>query len=186
MIKINSLSFSYGEDKEIIKGFCDEFKAGERICLRSPSGTGKTTLLKIIAGLLKVEEGSIEIKKGSRISMCFQEEDLFPWYTALKNVSLVSDVKTAENLLCMFGLSESLNKLPSELSGGMKKRVSLARAVANKPDILLIDEGFTGIEKDLQVKIFDFLKSISGNTVIVFSSHDDFAEKELSTRTVYL
>lgn len=186
MIKINSLSFSYGEEKSIIKNFSDEFRTGERICLRSPSGTGKTTLLKIIAGLLKAEAGKVEIEKDCKISLCFQEDDLFPWYTALKNVSLVSDVKTAERLLKIFGLQDSMNKLPSELSGGMKKRVSLARAVANKPHILLIDEGFTGIEKDLQIKIFDFLKSISENTVIVFSSHDDFAQQELATRTVYL
>ena len=186
MIKINSLNFSYGDGKGVIKDFSDEFKKGERVCLRSPSGTGKTTLLKIIAGLLKAESGSVDTEKKSKIAFCFQQDDLFPWYTAKKNVSLVSDDKTADELLCFFGLSDSMQKLPSELSGGMKKRVSLARAVASKPDILLIDEGFTGIEKDLQLKIIDYLKSISENMVIVFATHDDFVSEKLSTRTVYL
>ena len=186
MIKINSLSFSYGDDKKLIKNFSDEFKKGERICLTSPSGTGKTTLLKIIAGLLKAEKGSVLIDKKLKLSFCFQEDDLFPWYTALKNVSLVSDEETAKQLLSLFGLSDSFDKLPSELSGGMKKRVSLARAAAYKPDILLIDEGFTGIEKELQLKIIEYLKTLSEKTVIVFATHDDFVREKLSTRTVHI
>ena len=186
MIKINSLEFSYADAKKIIRGFSDEFKMGERICLRSPSGTGKTTLLKIIAGLLKADKGSVITDKRAKISFCFQEDDLLPWYTALKNASLASDEKSARELLCLFGLSDSLGKYPSELSGGMKKRVSLARALSVKPDILLIDEGFTGIERDLQIKIIDYLKAVSEKSVIVFATHDDFVAEKLSTRTVFL
>lgn len=186
MVKINSLSFSYGEDKKIIENFSGEFRKGERICLRSPSGTGKTTFLKIIAGLLKAEKGSVSTEDEYRISFCFQEDELFPWYTALENVVLVSDKETAKQLLIRFGLSESLGKLPSELSGGMKKRVSLARAIANNPDILLIDEGFAGIEKDLQLEIINYIKSISENMIIIFATHDDFVTENLATRILYL
>lgn len=184
MVKINSLVFSYQKENRIFTHFCEEFKKGERICLRGSSGKGKTTLLKLIAGFEKPQSGSVTVLDGLKISYSFQEDDLFPWYTALKNVSVVSNEKKAKEILCRMGLEESLNKLPSELSGGMKKRVSLARAMAFDYDILLIDEGFVGIEKELQKSIADYLLESSQNKLIIFSSHDDFISDYLSTRVV--
>ena len=186
MIKITCLDFAYEKDKFIIKNFSGEFLKGERICLRAPSGVGKTTFLRLIASLEKPNKCKIDISKNLKLSFCFQENDLFPWYTALQNVSIVSDKKRAEEILSVFDLSDSLDKYPSELSGGMRKRVSLARAAAYKGDVLLIDEGFTGIEKELKIRIMDYLKEEFKNSLIIFSTHDDFEEEYFKTRTVYI
>lgn len=184
MIKIDSLNFSYGDNEAVFSSFSAEFKKGERICLRSPSGSGKTTLLRLIAGLQKANSGRISFDKKFKVAYSFQNDDLFPWYSALENVSIVSNEKIAKNILCQFGLSECLNKLPAELSGGMKKRVSLARALSSKPDILLIDEGFTGIERSLEKIIMDYIIESCKNSVVIFATHDDYVCDYLSTRVI--
>ena len=186
MIKIDSLTFSYKDGIKIFENFTAEFRKGERACLRADSGIGKTTLLRLICSLEKPQSGKVSIKNDAKISFCSQQSDLFPWYTALKNVSVVSDEESAKELLLLFELSDSLNKYPKELSGGMKKRVSLARAVAHNGDILLIDEGFTGLEQSLKEKIMDFLKVKYKDKLILFSTHDDFETDYFATRVIKL
>lgn len=112
--------------------------------LTGPSGCGKSTLLNLAAGLLQPEEGCV-IQEGA-LSYLFQEDRLLPWFSALKNVELVNKAEAAP-LLGELGLSGFMHLQPEELSGGMCRRVALARALAKKSDIYLFDEPFTGLDQ---------------------------------------
>ncbi len=186
MINIENLSFSYEEGKQIFDNFSESFSAGERVAISAPSGKGKTTLFRLICSLEKPQKGRIKFDSNYKISYLPQYDDLFPWYSAIKNVSLVSDEKTAEKWISLFGLSESKTQKPESLSGGMKKRVSLAKAAAYEPDILLIDEGFNGLDDKLKFKIMDILKEHFSNRLIVFTSHNKEEIDFFATRTVFL
>lgn len=186
MIRIENLSFSYDGKNPIIENFSDFFQEGERVCLSAPSGKGKTTLLRLLCSLEKPQSGTIEFEKDFRISFSPQYSDLFPWYDALKNVSLVSDDETAKKWLGLFGMTEKMNQKPDSLSGGQKQRVSLAKAAAFDPDILLIDEGFSGLDDELKFKIMDILGEHFSKRLIVFSSHNKDEIDYFATRTIYL
>lgn len=173
MVEIKNLSFSYPTSKEIFSSFSLKAEDGARICLFAKSGAGKTTLLRLVAGLEKPTDGSITLPQNSKISFCPQYSDLFERLTALQNVSLVCEKEKAEEILSLYGLSQSLGTKPAQLSAGMKKRVSLARAVCYDPDILLIDEGFDGLDKELRQVIADDLIERFKNKIIIFSTHDE-------------
>lgn len=186
MINIKNLTFSYEEGKPVLENFSAGFSAGERVCISAPSGKGKTTLLRLICSLEKQQKGEIEFERSFKISFMPQYSDLFPWYSALKNVSLVCDEETAKKWLTLFGLSQNLNDKPQNLSGGMKKRVSLAKAVSFEPDILLIDEGFGGLDDELKFAIMDILKEHFKDRLIIFSSHIKEEIDFFATRTIHL
>ena len=115
------------------------------------SGAGKTTLLRLLAGLLQPASGTIEGLAGKRISMVFQEDRLLPWLTAVENVALVRDGSEADAraLLAALALSAEADQLPRALSGGMQRRVALARALNFGGDVLLLDEPFKGLDAAL-------------------------------------
>jgi len=134
----------------------------EFVCLVGPSGCGKSTLLRIIAGLEKADSGKITFHKQPitqptpKISMVFQLFGLLPWKTALENVEVPLEVlgvekenrvHIAEEYLKMVGLEGFKNTYPHDLSGGMKQRVGIARALALKPEVLLMDEPFSSLDE---------------------------------------
>ena len=125
MITFNGVSFKYRNSKEIISNLSFNIGKGERVCISGASGSGKTTLLRLIMGLEKPKKGSIERKENLTFSVSFQEDRLIPLKSAAENVALFSDTDTALTILCELGLCEETEKLPEELSGGMKRRVSL-------------------------------------------------------------
>jgi NitT/TauT family transport system ATP-binding protein len=144
-----------------IKDFNLEVAEGEFICLLGPSGCGKTTLLRIVAGLDIQTSGDILINgktivgPGSDRGMVFQEFGLFPWRTVLKNIEFGLEVrkvakqersKIAERYIELVGLKGFESSRPYELSGGMKQRVGIARALANDPAVLLMDEPFGALD----------------------------------------
>jgi len=138
---------------------------GEFVCIVGPSGCGKTTLLRIVAGLEERTTGSLEVRRadgGARPlnSMVFQESSLFPWMTVIDNAAFGLEMRGVPKAECiartrpvleMVGLTRFENHYPHQLSGGMKQRVSLARAFANDPEILLMDEPFASL--DAQTKL---------------------------------
>jgi NitT/TauT family transport system ATP-binding protein len=142
-----------------------EVQDGEFVCIVGPSGCGKTTLLRIVAGLEEHSSGSLEMRRlagESRPSnaMVFQEFSLFPWMTVMDNAAFgleMRGIPKAERvartraILDMVGLTRFERHYPHQLSGGMKQRVSLARAFVNDPDILLMDEPFAAL--DAQTKL---------------------------------
>lgn len=142
------------------------------IALMGSSGAGKTSLLKILAGISKPESGSIRGLEKKRICLMFQEDRLLPWYSALKNVMLAmskENEEEARNILQRLGI-EQADALPSALSGGMKRRVALARAIAFHPDVMLLDEPFSGIDAETRKVIAPFVRQSS--PLIVFATHD--------------
>ena len=131
------------------KGFC---------AITGRSGRGKTTLLYLIAGLYKPDRGSIQ-RNGETISMVFQEDRLLPWETAAK-------------LLTELGLGAELDKYPKELSGGMKRRVSIARALAAKADVYIMDEPFKGLDPETRSAVFGVIRRRTDGALLIMVTHD--------------
>ena len=136
------------------------------------SGAGKTTLLRLLAGLLQPTSGTIQGLAGKRISMVFQEDRLLPWLTAAENVELVGDESEADAraLLAVLALSAEADQLPRALSGGMQRRVALARALNFGGDVLLLDEPFKGLDAALCAEAAAVVRGRFPLTVI--ATHD--------------
>jgi NitT/TauT family transport system ATP-binding protein len=174
---------------------------GEFVSLLGPSGCGKSTLLYLIAGLEDATSGEIW-SFGERVaapspqrSLIFQETSLFPWLTVWQNVSFGLSLKgvstderrqTAKEALQRVGLSEAMDKRPDELSGGMRQRVAVARALAMRPKVLLMDEPFAALDVQTRQKMQEFLLDVwrdSGASVLFVTHHIDEAVA-LSDRVV--
>jgi len=152
ILKVKSVRKSYGKLK-VIKDISLDLRKGESIAFLGPSGCGKTTLIRIIAGLIDDYEGTIE-RKVQRIGYVFQEPRLIPWRTVIENLKFVEEneekiFKTLEALK----LRDYANFKPSKLSGGMRQRVNLARALIIEPELLLLDEPFASLDVHLKVSI---------------------------------
>lgn len=188
MTELKNIDFSYGE-KQIINDFSLKVTANECVCLCGESGCGKTTVLKIIAGLLKPQSGSITNLKN--VSYVFQEDRLIPHLSVLQNVTLFlpKDKKAvAKELIGEAGLIEFINKKPDELSGGMKRRLSIVRAVAFGGDVLLLDEPFNGLDTDNKVLMANIINrefTEKGKPVIMVSHVDEDIEI-LNAKKIFL
>lgn len=156
MLHLLNVSFSYGK-KSVIENLSLSLARGEILAVMGESGCGKSTLLNLIAGLRKPNDGIIENNAAS-ISYVFQEPRLFPWLTVEQNLRAViptqenADEKIAQALKTV-GLSDSAKLYPSELSGGMKIRASLARALVFGGDLFLLDEPFSALNEELRAEL---------------------------------
>lgn len=162
MIKFEQVSFSYGK-KEVLKELSFTLESNSVLAVMGPSGCGKTTLLQLAAGLQKPKTGKITTD-ASRISYVFQEPRLFPWMTVRENIAAVMNEKDKQNanakideLLRLVGLDGASDLLPSQLSGGMKNRVSLARALAYDGELYLLDEPFSALDDALREELTSLL-----------------------------
>ncbi|MBI9012534.1 MAG: ATP-binding cassette domain-containing protein [Clostridiales bacterium] len=179
MIKLDNVSVSY-DHLCVLNEFSYDFKAKQITCLFGPSGCGKTTLLNAVAGLISYEG---EIYKSSKQSFIFQEDKLLPWLTVYDNISVIlkghineDEIdNTVKHYLQLVGLIDSSQQYPNQLSGGMKRRVAIARAFAYPSDILLMDEPFKGLDKALKAGIInDFMKLWKeDNRTILLVTHDE-------------
>jgi len=173
-MKIENLSFRYG-DKYIFRDFYAETDSGI-ICIMGPSGCGKTTLLHLMAGLLEPDSGRITGFPEKR-SLMFQEDRLLPWLDARANVSLVlgekDDPELSARLLRELEIDPEMDI--RSMSGGMRRRVALARALAFDSDALLLDEPFKGLDEDLMRHCADMIRR-TGKSALV-STHSE-AEAE--------
>jgi len=138
------------------------------------SGKGKTTLLKIIAGILKPDRGEVNTFN-KKIAIVFQENRLIPWMNMLENIKFVMGNNYPDDkindLISKMELNDSENKYPHELSGGMCRRAAIARALASEPDILLLDEPLNGLDSDLADKIMKIISGKMKNGLTVLVSH---------------
>lgn len=193
-LSINNVSFSYGS-KQILKDFSLDVEEGSFTTLLGSSGSGKTTLLRLISGFLDMQSGSIYVNgklmngvlpNKRKIGMVFQDYALFPHMTVEQNLyyglklkketkqnkeensSLV--LETAENL----GLTDLLERFPWELSGGQQQRVALGRVLVLKPELLLMDEPLSSLDKNLRLKLRQELKEIQKSLKIttLYVTHD--------------
>lgn len=144
--------------------------------LCGPSGCGKTTLLNIISGIETLTSGSIEVAS-NKIAYVFQDDRLIPWKTALQNILFVMenpDSSIAKRILKTVELENFENIKPSKMSGGMRKRLNLARALVVKPQLVLMDEPFSSVDLKTKFSLMDFLKSLLRGEIesALIVSHD--------------
>jgi NitT/TauT family transport system ATP-binding protein len=141
-----------GQEVEILRGLAFRLREGETAALIGPSGCGKTTLMRILAGLDASFEGSVRRPPGAKIAMAFQEPRLLPWRSLEDNVALAAPESSPQQRAALFaalGLSEHRAHYPAELSLGLARRASLARALAAEPRLLLLDEPFVSLDPPL-------------------------------------
>ena len=169
-IKIDRLFKSYG-DKNIFTDFSAEFDFENILIIKGRSGLGKTTLLRLIAGLEKPDGGSILMPPG-KISFMFQEDRLISFVSVLKNLTAVCDKDTALKYLSLMQLENEAESSPAELSGGMKRRVALARALAYESSLVILDEPFKGLDENLKGEIIDIIKAQSLERPFIVVTHD--------------
>ena len=190
-MKIENLCFSY-LDKEIEKTVFDGLNLSSNsriICLMGPSGCGKTTLLHILAGLLKPCGGTVS-DFPANVSIMFQEDRLLPWLNAYENVALVrsgnpawkEQEDNAAQLLKKLDIDPAMDI--ASMSGGMKRRVALARALAFESEALLLDEPFKGMDEDLMQRAAELIKS--QNKITVVSTHSEAEARALGAEIVRL
>lgn len=176
MIKLDNISLSFG-DKKIINELSFLFENGKKYAIMGESGIGKTTILGIIAGILKAERGSVSAD-GATVAYAFQDDRLFPWLTVLENVTVVLNgnkeekKQKATEILQNIGLGGDINKYPEELSGGMKQRVAIARALAYDADVLLLDEPFRALDETTAKSVAEYLFDMTKNKTVIFVTHD--------------
>ena len=186
-IRISDLSKSY-DRHSVLSHVSMTFKAGECSAVTAPSGAGKTTLLRLIMGLEKADAGSLE-GIPEKIAAVFQEDRLLEYLSPVGNIRLVSPSLSREDILPVLqatGLEDAADQPVEELSGGMRRRVALARAVLAEWDLLILDEPFNGLDSETRDSVIAWLKSwIKGKTVILVT-HDAEEIQAMEARRFYL
>ena len=142
-------------------------------CVMGASGCGKTTLLRIIAGLEAPDCGIVTGINKKRLSFMFQEDRLIPGLTVLENCILVkNDRQRAIDLLCVLGLKADLNKPAAKLSGGMARRTALARTLLYDADTVLLDEPLKGLDENNRFAALALIKQLTGGKTVIMVSHE--------------
>lgn len=175
MLKFEQVTFAYGR-KRIFENFSLEIPDGARLAFMGASGSGKSTLLRLASGLLSPQSGRVSgISDG--VAYVFQESRLVPQLTALENVLLVgAEDAPARRLLEELGLGSDLHTLPAELSGGMARRVALARALAFDSPLLVLDEAFSGLdEATREAAAATVLRHAEGRTILAATHSEEEA-----------
>ncbi len=201
IISLSNLNKSFTTSKKIkvLKKIFFKFKKGKIYSLMGPSGSGKSTLLNLLSLIDRPSSGSIlienelinfndsnknDVLRAKKIGIIYQQDNLLSDFTALENVYLASlsggnnkevSKSKAKNLLKKVGLKKRLHHYPSELSGGEKQRISIARALINDPQIILADEPTGSLDIETAKEIFELLKNqINSNRLIIFATHNRF------------
>jgi NitT/TauT family transport system ATP-binding protein len=191
-VQLTSVSKNF-DALSVVKDLSLSVKSGEFVSLVGVSGCGKSTLLRLIAGLVTPDTGEITTHS-KEIGFVFQEPTLLPWATVFENIWLplrlkgISKAEASPLIMAeitRLGLLGFENTKPAALSGGMKMRVSLARALITKPDLLLMDEPFAALDEITRFKLNDDLKALVKTTVI-FVTHSIYEAVNLSDRVVVL
>ncbi len=195
MIVFEHVSKSF-DSLKVLNDVSFRLASGDILGVVGPSGVGKTTLLRLITGIIAPDEGSVQVAQGA-VGYVFQEPRLLPWRTALDNVAVAlraqgmekdgARVKAAE-WLGRVGLAGFEHYHPAELSGGMAQRVAVARALAIEPAVLLMDEPFVNVDIDLKSSLMVMLQGLlaGGKTTAVYVTHDLTEALRLADRVIEL
>ena len=201
LIKISNLNKSFENLKKInvLKKVSYKFKKGKIYSIIGPSGSGKSTLLNLLSLIDRPSSGSVmiddnninfndsqsnDLLRAKKIGIIYQQDNLLSDFTALENIYMASlaagnnkelSLSKAKLLLRKVGLTSRINHFPSQLSGGEKQRISIARALINNPQIILADEPTGSLDLNTAKGIFDLLKNqINSNRLIIFATHNRF------------
>ena len=175
-IKVDHVSKAYGE-QQILRDLCCVFPEGKTTCIRGRSGCGKTTLIRLLLGLDIPDKGKIEVISDRKISAVFQEDRLCENLSAASNIRLVCTEtitdRELEEAYKAVALTEVWQKPVRELSGGMRRRVSILRALLAESDCVIMDEPLRGLDEKTRAKTIDYiLKKTEGKTLI-FVTHEE-------------
>ena len=193
--EIDNVSFAAGGNNKVNNVSLSIENEGDIVCLLGPSGIGKTTILRTIAGLEKIKQGTIKLRgktisssnthvepENRNVALSFQENSLFPHYNIEKNINLGSErVKDDKKILSkdiinFLNLNKILNKFPHEISAGEAQRASLARSLVSQPDLLMLDEPLSNVDQSFKEEIQVELKQILTNSKIttIIVTHDSY------------
>mgnify|MGYP002573507062 FL=1 len=167
----------------VLQDFSFSFEAGNSYCLMGPSGCGKSTLLRLACGLLQPDSGYITGTE-NHFSYVFQENRLLPWYTARQNIELVCRRRSADYWLDAVGLKAFADALPETLSGGMRRRIALARALAADGHIYLFDEPFTGLDTERREEIIALIHQYTTEHLCLYTSHDPLEAEKVADQVL--
>lgn len=187
MLKLEEISVRFGE-KQVLEKCGLRLEKGERVALTGPSGCGKTTLARVALSLQNPDSGTVSCGF-ARIAAVFQEPRLLPWLTAAENVNLVlSDsartMEEARAWLERLELGDSAELYPSELSGGMQQRVSIARALAVRPELLVMDEPFKAMDEALRDRVLRVTADALGDAALLLITHSEREALTLGCRVL--
>ncbi len=198
LLSLNSVSKVFSSGTEALGAVELEVAEGEFLSLVGPSGCGKSTVLRLIAGLIAPTGGTVNFARGKpETAFVFQEPTLMPWASALVNARLALDLEgvargeaeaRAQQALARVGLAGFEHAFPRELSGGMKMRVSIARAIAAKPKLLLMDEPFAALDELARQALNDDLLKLwrEDGLTAIFVTHSIYESAYLSTRVAVM
>jgi NitT/TauT family transport system ATP-binding protein len=202
-IELRGVGKRYGEARSVLEGIDLIVRKGEFVSIIGPSGCGKSTILKLVAGLTSASSGTVSVDgmtpKNAReiVSFIFQDATLLPWRTVARNVGLALELDRVprkvrsdkvDGLLELVGLSHVSKSYPRQLSGGMKMRVSIARALASKPRILLMDEPFAALDEMSRDRLNEELLRLREEQkwTVLFVTHSVAEAVYLSDRIIVL
>ena len=206
MIKIDKISKKF-DKKKIFNKISFNINDNEKLLIIGPSGCGKTTLIRCINGLEKIDSGNIylndvnvknidKVYLKNKIGMVFQNYNLFPHLTVGENIALAPTIlklgtkkeinNTVRELLEKVNILDKINEYPKKLSGGEKQRIAIARALATKPEIILLDEPTSALDPGTINDLLELLNELSKTTTIVVVSHDMDLIKNYADKVLFL
>lgn len=188
-IVMDSIDFSYGETV-VLQKFTLALPERGILCLFGPSGCGKTTVMRLLAGLEQPSGGQITGLEGASLGVVFQENRLLPWLTAQENIEAACRKADAEKQARLWldrvGLAGQEAVFPAALSGGMKRRVAIARALAAEPDLLLLDEPFTGLDEQVRDVVARYILHFARENPVLLITHIEEEWRTLQAACVKL
>jgi NitT/TauT family transport system ATP-binding protein len=193
-IRMRAIGRTFAGGVEAVRAIDLDIGAGEFVALIGPSGCGKSTLLRMIAGLDHATGGQITGVARDSLAFVFQDAHLLPWRNVLRNVMLPLELRggaarqRAMDAIEQVGLSDAIERYPAELSGGMRMRVSLARALVTDPQLLLLDEPFAALDEITRQQLDDQLRALwqHKQMTVIFVTHSIMEATYLAQRAIVL
>ena len=186
-IVLTDLSKAY--DRPVLRGFSLRLREGALTALMAPSGAGKTTLLRILMGLEQPDSGSVAGMEGRKLAAVFQENRLLEHLSPVDNIRLINPALSAAAVrgeLARFGLAEAADQPVRELSGGMRRRVALLRALLAEADTVLMDEPFSALDEETRAHVIaETARLLRGRTALLVT-HDEEEARRLGAEVVRL